>query len=123
MKMLKKLFQMKKRQKEEKEGEKLSEDEKKRRIRAYYEGVEHRKQNISHYEVLGVDKTASQQNISKTYRRLGIKYHPDKNIGDVEAAIKFSEIGTAYNALRDELYRDLYDRGLYGKMIPTNLFR
>ena len=49
-----------------------------------------------YYEVLGVSKTATQDEIKKAYRRLAMKYHPDRNNGDKEAEAKFKEIGEAY---------------------------
>jgi len=64
-----------------------------------------------YYEVLGVSKTATQDEISKAYRSLAIKYHPDKNPGDEEAVSKFKEAAEAYEILNDVEKRARYDRG------------
>ncbi len=66
-----------------------------------------------YYEVLGVEKNASAADIKKAYRRLAMKYHPDRNQGDKAAEEKFKEIGEAYDVLGDEQKRAAYDR--YGK--------
>ena len=66
-----------------------------------------------YYEVLGVEKSASAADIKKAYRRLAMKYHPDRNQGDKAAEEKFKEIGEAYEVLGDEQKRAAYDR--YGK--------
>ena len=66
-----------------------------------------------YYEVLGVEKSASAADIKKAYRRLAMKYHPDRNQGDKAAEEKFKEIGEAYAVLGDEQKRAAYDR--YGK--------
>lgn len=64
-----------------------------------------------YYKILGVDKTASQEDIKKAFRKLSIKYHPDRNEGSKEAEEKFKEIGEAYNILGDEQKRREYDNG------------
>lgn len=66
-----------------------------------------------YYEILGVEKSASAADIKKAYRRLAMKYHPDRNGGDKEAEAKFKEIGEAYDVLGDEQKRAAYDR--FGK--------
>jgi molecular chaperone DnaJ len=67
----------------------------------------------SYYEILEVSKTASDDEIKKAYRKLAIKYHPDKNKGDKEAEEKFKEATEAYEVLRDAEKRRMYDQ--FGK--------
>ena len=54
------------------------------------------------YEIIGVDKNASLNDIKKSYRKIAMKYHPDKNPDDKEAEIKFKESAEAYAVLSDE---------------------
>lgn len=63
-----------------------------------------------YYEVLGVEKNASLDDIKKAYRKLAIKYHPDRNPGDKVAEGKFREATEAYEILSDEQKRPLYDQ-------------
>lgn len=63
-----------------------------------------------YYDVLGVDKSADATAIKKAYRKLAMKYHPDKNPGDKEAEEKFKEINEAYEVLSDETKRRNYDQ-------------
>ncbi|HUA67174.1 MAG TPA: molecular chaperone DnaJ [Candidatus Saccharimonadales bacterium] len=63
-----------------------------------------------YYEVLGVDRNASDDAIKKAYRKLALKFHPDKNPGDKTAEEKFKEIGEAYEALSDPQSRAAYDQ-------------
>lgn len=63
-----------------------------------------------YYEVLGVSKDASDDEIKKAYRKLAIKYHPDKNPGDKEAEAKFKEVNEAHDVLSDKQKRARYDQ-------------
>src|SRR5438876_8100429 len=63
-----------------------------------------------YYAVLGIDRNASEEEIKKSYRKLAIKFHPDKNPGDKTAEEKFKEIGEAYEALSDPQTRAAYDQ-------------
>lgn len=63
-----------------------------------------------YYEVLGVEKTASLEDIKKAYRKLAVKYHPDRNPGNKEAEDKFKEATEAYEVLSDEQKRPVYDQ-------------
>ncbi|WP_107572394.1 molecular chaperone DnaJ [Clostridioides difficile] len=63
-----------------------------------------------YYEVLGISKGAEAQEIKKAYRKLAMKYHPDRNPGDKEAEEKFKEINEAYEVLSDDTKRKTYDQ-------------
>jgi len=63
-----------------------------------------------YYEILGVSRTASDQEIKSAYRRLAIRYHPDKNPNDASAEEKFKEAAEAYSVLADADQRRRYDR-------------
>uniref|UniRef100_A0A096M1F4 DnaJ (Hsp40) homolog, subfamily C, member 5 gamma a n=1 Tax=Poecilia formosa TaxID=48698 RepID=A0A096M1F4_POEFO len=66
------------------------------------------------YKVLGLEKGASAEEIKKAYRKLALKYHPDKNPDNPDAAEKFKEINNANSILNDENKRRIYDE--YGSM-------
>jgi len=63
-----------------------------------------------YYEVLGVQKGASAEEIKKAYRKAAMKYHPDRNPGDKTAEEKFKEVGEAYEVLSDDQKRSRYDQ-------------
>ncbi|MFL6215668.1 MAG: molecular chaperone DnaJ [Blastocatellia bacterium] len=63
-----------------------------------------------YYEILGVTRTATDQELKQAYRRLAVQYHPDKNPGDHEAEEKFKEINEAYQVLSQAEMRSRYDR-------------
>ena len=64
---------------------------------------------MNYYEVLGVSENADVSEIKKKYRKLAIKYHPDRNSGDENATKKFREVTEAYEILWDEKKREEYD--------------
>ena len=63
-----------------------------------------------YYEVLGVDRTADTEEIKKAYRKLALKFHPDRNPNDKAAEEKFKELGEAYEALSEPSSRAAYDQ-------------
>lgn len=74
------------------------------------------------YEILEVDKTATEEEIKKSYRKLSMKYHPDKTGGDKEAEEKFKAIAEAWATLSDPDKKQRYDDKLNGKT-PHQMFR
>ena len=63
-----------------------------------------------YYEILGVDRNVSAPELKKAFKRLAIKYHPDKNPGNKEAEAKFNEAAVAYEVLSDQSKRQTYDQ-------------
>ena len=72
-----------------------------------------------YYEVLGVDKSASAEEIKKAYRKTAMKYHPDRNPGDKEAEEKFKELGEAYEVLSNDEKRARYDQFGFAGVDPN----
>lgn len=68
----------------------------------------------NHYETLGVSRSASPDEIKKSYRKLARKYHPDVNPGDLEAEAKFKKVNEAYRILSDPSLKAEYDARLSG---------
>jgi len=82
---------------------------------------------MKYYETLGVAKGASQDEIKKAYRKLAVKYHPDKNAGDKPAEEKFKKISEAYAVLSDKEKRQQYDTygesGFHQRYSQEDIFR
>lgn len=68
----------------------------------------------NYYDILNVPKSASKDEIRKAYRKLSLKFHPDRNAGDKESEKKFKEVQEAWDVLSDDEKRSLYDR--YGRV-------
>lgn len=76
----------------------------------FYIECNYMKNKADYYQLLGVSKTASADDIKKAYRKLAMQYHPDKNPGNKEAEHKFKEISEAYEVLKDDQKRAAYDQ-------------
>ena len=63
-----------------------------------------------YYEVLGVPRNASKEDLKKAYRKVAMKYHPDRNQGDKQAEDKFKEASEAFEVLGDQEKRSRYDQ-------------
>lgn len=75
----------------------------------------------NYYKTLGVDRNATQEEIKKAYRKLAMKWHPDRNSENKkESEAKFKEIGQAYSVLSDDKKRKIYDQ--YGEDGINNQF-
>lgn len=72
-----------------------------------------------YYEVLGIKKDASEDDIKKAYRRLAMKYHPDRNRDDASATEKFKEVQEAYDVLKNQEKRARYDQFGYAGVDPS----
>ncbi|MDR1778775.1 MAG: molecular chaperone DnaJ [Clostridiales Family XIII bacterium] len=73
-----------------------------------------------YYEVLGLKKGASEEEIKKAFRKKAMEYHPDKNPGDKAAEEKFKEVNEAYGVLSDKQKKDLYDRFGHAGVDPNS---
>ena len=71
-----------------------------------------------YYEVLGVERNASEEEVKRAYRKLAVKFHPDKNPDDSQAEEKFKELGEAYDVLMDPQKRAAYDRFGHSAFAP-----
>ncbi|HAB02595.1 MAG TPA: molecular chaperone DnaJ, partial [Pseudomonas sp.] len=72
-----------------------------------------------YYEVLGVERGASEADLKKAYRRLAMKYHPDRNPGDKESEDKFKEANEAYEVLSDASKRAAFDQYGHAGVDPS----
>ena len=63
-----------------------------------------------YYEILGVSHSTSEEDVKKAYRKLALRYHPDRNPGDKTAEERFKEVSEAYQVLSDPDKRSQYDR-------------
>ena len=80
-----------------------------------------------YYQVLGVNKGASEAEIKKAYRKMAMQYHPDRNQGNKEAEEKFKEVNEAYAVLSDKKKRKEYDTfgstGFHKRYTQEDIFR
>jgi molecular chaperone DnaJ len=77
---------------------------------------------LNYYEILGLNKRASQTEIKSAYRNLALKYHPDKTQNNKQAEEKFKEINKAYETLSDIKKRQEYDKKIAGETKSTDIF-
>jgi DnaJ-class molecular chaperone len=70
----------------------------------------------TYYDILGIKKTATQEEIKQSFRKLALRYHPDKNKNSEESKKKFMQIVEAYEVLSDEISRKTYDHYSYYKL-------
>src|ERR1700755_461484 len=63
-----------------------------------------------YYATLGVAKEASADDLKRAYRKLAMQFHPDRNLGDKQAEMRFKEVSEAYEVLKDDQKRGAYDR-------------
>ena len=63
-----------------------------------------------YYDILGVSRDADEKQLKSAFRKMAMKYHPDRNPDDKEAEAKFKEVGEAYEVLKDSQKRAAYDR-------------
>lgn len=75
---------------------------------------------MDHYNTLGIERNATDEDIKKNYRRLAMQFHPDRNIGDKECESKFKEVQQAYDVLSDAKKRLQYDQINYVRKPPTS---
>lgn len=68
---------------------------------------------MDYYKILGLDRSANSDSITKAYRKLAKQYHPDRNVGDENAKIKYAEVSDAYDTLNDPIKKAEYDRGAF----------
>ncbi|WP_439816680.1 molecular chaperone DnaJ [Zavarzinia sp. CC-PAN008] len=73
-----------------------------------------------YYDLLGVERSASQEDLKKAFRKLAMKYHPDRNPGDQDAERQFKEINEAYEILKDDQRRAAYDQYGHAAFDPAN---
>ena len=73
-----------------------------------------------YYDVLGVQRGASDDDLKKAYRKLAMKYHPDRNSDDPSAAEKFKEASEAYEVLSDSSKRNAYDQFGHDGVDPSS---
>jgi curved DNA-binding protein CbpA len=76
---------------------------------------------VDYYQVLGVSKTATPEEVRQAYRKLAVRYHPDKNLNNKEfAEKKFKEVAEAYDVLSSEEKRKIYDVYGEGEFVPAS---